>query len=474
MSTITALPAAASLTGAEDVPADQGGLTVKATIAQILAKGAALYSLPPSWDFPTAMLGGGFTLTNDFKFGSAATGGNPNINTLADLATYFNPQPDAVGSAVQNEEVERFTAFGSGNHILNANDLSLTATLEAGGTFDVVAKNTVGAVTGSAVLTFTDTTGINDGMMYASSAGTATTGIRVLSHDSTTVTLSSTVTLPNNSSVEFMPVYVCSGIQAGTSISTINYSIVPAAIVAGMFYNNITAGTFGIRRVLSTTPTSVTLDGTVTVQAGNFTFYSPPVTSGQIWSKAGFQPGKNGLNAVAFELTCTIPQSAASQAGAARGAWPAFWLYSKTSDGFSFDASEIDIFEFFESLTAGSNAYTSNIHGGSYNATKYQRSVGSGSSKWDASGFYRPGIDYGAASHRFQLIWTPDRVYRGIDDQQLISTDFNWSSQDTAQWAIDLACGSFLSAFLAIYFYPRATGQFPFAIKITEVKIYTA
>jgi hypothetical protein len=407
----------------------------------------------------------------DYLFGTSATGSAPviPIRNLTDLATYFNPQADAVGTAVQNEEVERFAAFNTTNHAFNASDLSLTAVLEAGGTFTVVPKTLVGAITSSAVLSFADTTGVVDGMMFATSAGTGTptTGIRVVSHDSTTVTLSSAFTLPNGASVEFIPVYpvTCNAVTAGSTLTV--PAGLPSGIVAGMFYNNITNGTFGIVRVVTASGTTITLDGNVTITAGNLVFFSPPVTSAQIWSKAGYQPGKNNANALAFELTCTIPLGSAC-----RGAWPAFWLYSKTSDGFGFDASEVDIFEFFDSLTASSNAYSSNIHGGAYNATRFQRSVGSGNSKWDASGFYRPGTDYGLAQHKFQLIWTRDKVYRFIDGQLIVVNDFLWSSNDSAQWSCDLACGSWIPAFMTIYFYPSSTGQFPFKFAINEVKIW--
>lgn len=411
------------------------------------------------------------SLQTDYLFGSSATGSAPviPIRNATDLATYFNPSPDAVGTAVQNEEVERFTtSFTAGNHVFNTSDLSLTATLEAGGTFGVVAKTLVGAVTNGSVLTFADTTGINDSMMIAS-IGSASigTGTRVSSHDSTTVTLGSNVTLPNGTSVEFLPVYVV-GASAITNGSLLTISAgVPSGLAVGSFYNNVTNGTFGIRRVQSIPDgTHIQLDGNVTVTAGNLVFFSPPVTSGQIWTKAGYQPGHNGASFIAMQLTATIPVTAS------RGAWPAWWLYSKTSDGFSFDASEIDMFEYFYTATSGSNAFTSNIHGGSYNATKFQRSIGSGSSKWDSFGFYRPGFDYASAQHTFELIWTPDKLYRFVDGQLIITTDYIWSSNDTAQMGLDLACGSFLTAFLGTNFYPQSTGQFPFAYKVSEIKIW--
>jgi len=436
--------------------------------------------ISPAMSFTQAIAALQAQVYQDFLFGTAATGSGTTIpiTNLTDLAAHFNAQADVSGTSVQNEEIERFLAFNTTNHAFNASDLSLTAVLETGSA-DVVPLTLQGAVTSSAVLTFTDTTGVVDSMMFAAAdgLGTPSTGIRVVSHDATTVTLSSAVTLPNLCRCEFLPFYVVPGVSSGTSISTLTFPSVPAAVQPGMMYTNITNGTFAARRVVSTTATTVTLDGTVSPSSGNLIWFQPPITSGQIWSKDGFQPGKTVINgatisSVCMELTCTLPQSTAGQSGAARGAWPAFWLYSRSSEGFTFDSSEIDIFEFFNSLTAGSTGYTSNIHGGLYNATRYQASVGSGNNHWNSSGFYTTS-ELGGAQHKFQMIWTPDLVYRYIDGRLVVSTDFQWSSNCTAQWSCDLAMGSALNAFLTIFFYPRATSQFPVTFAINEVKIWT-
>lgn len=467
------------IAGTESVPADAAAQTVRFTMQQIIDKAAGVYDIPIHWTFTQALTAGGFTVYKDYLFGSAASPTLPNQIPIVDilsLQNVFDAQPTAVGTAVQNEEVERFTNFAPANFVFTPTSLNLTATLEPGGTWDVVQKNLVGAVTNGNVLTFADTAGVVDGMIIGSSGSSAiATGKRVIAHDATTVTLDnfSTVTLPNNAAVEFLPVYAVS-VNASTSSATVvapgGYS---TGLQPGMFYTNITGGTFGIRRIQSLTDsTHILLDGTVSIGAGNLVMFQPPVTSGQIWTKETFQPGQTS-NGVAFELTCTVPQSAASQNGATRGAWPAFWLYSKPVGGSTFDASELDIFEFFNSLTAGSNAYTSNLHGGAYDVIRYQRSVGSGSNKWDSSGFFRGGVDYGAGQHKFQCIWMQNRVYRFVDEQALISNDYIWSSQSQAQLGLDLACGSYLSAFMGIFFYPRATVQFPMSYSINEIKIWT-
>lgn len=448
--------------------------------------------LPLSNSFTDSLAALNCGVVTDYQFGTGASGSAPvvPIRNITDLATYFNPSPDAVGTAVQNIEVERFaSSFNTTNHVFGTSDLELTAILEASaaGTFDIITKNLVGAITTSNVLVFADTTGIQPGMMIASTQSQASapinTGKFVLSVDSSTqITLNSfgPITLPNAAPVQFLPCYpvTCNAITNGTLL--VVPSGVPSALQVGAFYNNVTNGTFGIRRIQSfPDSTHIQLDGTVTVTAGNLVFFSPPVVSAQIWSKAGYQPGASGAgintgatncNVVAMELTCTIP------ATASQGAWPAWWQYSRTSEGNTFDASEIDMFEFFYGTTSGSNAFTSNIHGGIYNdfGADYKITVGSSVNHWDASGFLRLGIDYSLAQHKFQIIWTRDRVYRFIDGVLMVVNKYMWSSKCTGQIGLDLSAGSFLTAFLATNFYPQTTAQFPFAYKVNELKIWQA
>lgn len=406
----------------------------------------------------------------DYLFGTAASGSSPiiPIRNITDLSAEFNAQSSVGGTSVQNEEVERFTSFGSGNHVFNSGDMTLRALLESAVSADVVQKTLQGPTTSSAVLNFSDTTGINDGMLFATSAGSwlATSDTHVIAHDSTTVTLNHTITIPDQSLCEFLPFYVPEGTQASSG-NVLSFFSVPASVAEGMFYTNITNGTFGIRRVVSATPTTVTLDGSVNVSAGNLIYFQPPFTSGQFWTKEAFQPGMNGLTYFASELTCTVPQCAAGQNGAKRGAWPAFWMYPLVGG----NGDEPDWFEFFNCLTAGSNAYTSNIHNGAFNRTDYSRTTGS-SNRW-SSGFYRPtGVDWGLAQHKFQNIWTADKVYRYIDNVPIISTDWQTTSVTAQQLGLDLSMGSTIPAFLQIFFYPRATAQFPVDYVVNELKIW--
>lgn len=408
----------------------------------------------------------------DYQFGSSASGSAPviPIRNATDLAASFNAFSDVGSTSVNVQQIERYQPLATAaNFVFSSDHLALTCALEGGGSADILATLvTTVTTTAGTVLTFASTTGAAVGSLIAVS-GIDTGYARVASFDATTVTLTSNVTIPSGTTVYFMPVYVPSGVLVGSSTATINCSVpIPANIAAGMFYGNITNGTFGTKRVVSTTSTSITLDGTVSPSANALLFFQPPVTSGQIWTKVGYQPGKNGANVIAGELTCQVPGNTK------RGAWPAFWLYSRSSDGFSFDASELDIFEFNIGATSNAGAYSGNDHGGLYDRYEYQIGVGV-SSKWDAFGFYRPtGGNYSLTTHKFQFIWTKDRIYRFIDGQLITARVFVWSSACSAQIGMNSSAGSYLSTFIQNLLWPLGTSQFPYSLDLYELKIWQA
>lgn len=469
MARIIELPQASIITGPENIPFDLLNSTKRFTASQLAAFSAGIYDMPISWDFPTAILNAGLALQEDYTFGTAASGPLA-MRSISDLSGFWNPQSSSVGIAVQNAEIERFMSFNSVNHFFDTNSLNLTAALETPGiTADVISVQTTGPVSNSTVIPLNSVAGINPLMMYSSSAVTQTaSNFRVVSVDPVglTVTLSLPVTLPINANVRFLPFYIVPTVQAGSNISNLIFPLnnVPPQVVPGMFYANFNDGYSqgsGTRRVVSTTPGSIQLDGTVNVTQAAFLYFQPPITSGQICSKKSYAPGFNGQSIIAFELTCQIPTSPTF------GAWPAFWLYPFTGG----NGDEIDWFEFFICQTANAGAYTSNLHFGAYQFNQFMRSVGSGNSHWN-SGFYRPGTDYSLAYHKFQGIWTKDAVYRFIDNVFTIKTDWISTSLTPSQLIFDLACGSTLAAFLQIYLYPQLTSQFPYSYKLQEVKTW--
>lgn len=406
----------------------------------------------------------------DYLFGTAASGSSPAIpiRNLTDLAAYFNPQADVSGTSVQVEALERYQSFNTTNHAFGTDHLSLTAALEAGGNADVLQLSTSAPTSASAVLTFASTTGVQDGQIVAIAGQFLSNVARVLSHDATTVTLTQTVTVGSATAVYFLPSFVPSGAVSGSG-TTLTYSSVPSGIANGMFYNNITSGTFGTKRVTGKTGTTISFDGSVS-QGSDLVILSPPITSGQIWTKAGYLPGKNGANVIAGELTCQIPGNTK------QGAWPAYWGYSRNSEGFSFDASELDFFEFNICATANASAYSGNNHGGYYQRELYKKWIGVHSSYWDTSGFYRPSgaPDYSAATHKFQFIWTTDRIYRFIDGVLVSCFAFPWSSACTMQIGMNLGAGSFIPAYVSVLLFPMLTSQFPYSYDLYELKLWQA
>jgi hypothetical protein len=409
-------------------------------------------------------------LVADYLFGSAASGAAPviPITSVADLTANFNPQADVSGTSVQVEAIERYQAFNATNHAFASDHLSLTAALEAGGNADVLQLVSNAPTTAATVLNFANTAGVQDGQIVAIAGAFTSSLARVVSHDATTVTIGQSVTIASGVTVYFLPAFVPSGAVAASNNAVQTYASVPAGVAAGMFYNNITAGTFGTRRVVSRTGTTITYDAPVSQAASDFCILSPPITSGQFWTKVGYQPGKNGANYIAMELTCQIPGNTK------QGAWPAFWGYSRSSEGFSFDASEPDIFEFNMCATANASAYSGNIHGGWYQREDYKKFIGVHSSYWDASGFYRPSgaPDYSAAQHKFQFIWTSDRIYYFIDGILIKCQVWPWSSACTAQIGCNLGAGSFLPTYVSVLLFPLLTSQFPYSYDVYELKIW--
>jgi hypothetical protein len=407
----------------------------------------------------------------DYLFGTAASGSSPviPIRNLTDLAVYFNPQADVSGTSVQVEAIERYQSFNTTNHAFGTDHLSLTAALEAGGNADVLQLSTNAPTTSSTVLNFASTTGVQDGQIVAISGAFTASLARVVSHDAVSVTIGQSVTVGSGVTVYFLNAFVPSSAVAGSG-TTATYGTVPSGIANGMFYNNITSGTFGTKRVTGKTGTTITYDGSVSQATSDFCILSPPITSGQIWTKAGYQPGKSNANVIAGELTCQIP------AASKQGAWPAFWGYSRSSEGFSFDASELDFFEFNNCATATPSDYSGNTHGGWYQRELYKKFIGVHSSYWDASGFYRPSgrPDYSAATHKFQFIWTMDRIYRFIDGVLISCFVFPWSSNCTMQIGMNLGAGSFIPAYVSVLLFPLLTSQFPYSYDLYELKLWQA
>lgn len=173
------------------------------------------------------------------------------------------------------------------------------------------------------------------------------------------------------------------------------------------------------------------------------------IHSGQIWTQRTFQPGKTGSNYYAFSVRMRTPGGP--------GMWPAFWLYTKQA-GVN-DGSEIDV-EFFDALWQNEFDWTGYNHGPGAGADFYSIKT----NQW----VWHPGLNFSADYHEYQIIWTPDAVYKYVDGTLILATYFKWTSGGPAQLGINLAVGfPGMPGML-----PTSIYQFPASISIDSLTIY--
>jgi hypothetical protein len=180
------------------------------------------------------------------------------------------------------------------------------------------------------------------------------------------------------------------------------------------------------------------------------------INSGQIWSKETFQPGVTGAAAYAFEIRMKIPYG--------HGMWPAFWLYSKPSDKRS-DASEIDHPEFFVMKYQNQFDWTGSTHGPGVGEEFY--AIDGITRPW---GLWHPGIDFSAAYHDYQTLWTQDAVYKYVDGTLITARYFKWTSANPAQFGANLAVGSSDPSLVGLQ--PDSPDEFPSSLSIIHIRVW--
>ncbi|MBB6735261.1 glycoside hydrolase family 16 protein [Cohnella zeiphila] len=164
--------------------------------------------------------------------------------------------------------------------------------------------------------------------------------------------------------------------------------------------------------------TANTLDLTALANLGGV--YDGGISSGQIATKETFYPsdGKTYI----FQLRAKIPNGT--------GTWPAFWLYSPGGTGTT--ASEIDIFEFFNSPTQNQYDWTGYDHGSGVGDNYYNIMT----NQW----VWHPGTDFSADYHLYTLVWKEGEIQKWVDGTLVKGTNFNWFGP-APQVLIDLAIG---------------------------------
>jgi hypothetical protein len=258
--------------------------------------------------------------------------------------------------------------------------------------------------------------------------------------------------------------------------------------------------------------------------------FSPPISSGQIWSKAIFAPGFDGVSTMAFDVSFKAPDAAVI------AAWPAYWMYSATSDpnptaGGS-GSSEIDFTDTFNywnngstnnfigvmgstqsaTMRAGSTsitavlATTANAFDGSYVGMTLQTTSGTGNGqtrtitayngatrtatispawtvtpdatttyKFNAVDFYTHpswsngsllGNNFGAFERRLSCVMTSTKAFFYLDNLLVRATYATWNRVKRGQVGVDLAVGSAKTSFNSNGFYPVDVSNFPMKFRV--------
>lgn len=152
--------------------------------------------------------------------------------------------------------------------------------------------------------------------------------------------------------------------------------------------------------------------------------YPGGIDSGQIWTKETFQPGVTGHQVYAFLVRMKIPNG--------QGSWPGAWLYTK-QPGLD-DGSEIDNPEFFVMQNQNQYDWTGFNHGPGAGSDIYSIKT----NPW----VWKPGTDFSANFHDYEVVWTPDATYKYVDGRLIHAQRFSWTAPGPAQLGVNLGLGS--------------------------------
>lgn len=194
------------------------------------------------------------------------------------------------------------------------------------------------------------------------------------------------------------------------------------------------------------------LDLTATIPSGGG-LWPGGINSGQIWTKQTFQPGVTGHNVYAFMVRMKIPNG--------QGSWPGSWFYT-AQPGIS-DGSEIDNPEFFVMEWQNQYDWTGFDHGPNAGSIIYSNL----SNPWT----WRPGIDFSAGYHDYELIWTPDATYKYVDGQLILAQQFKYTAQGPAQLGINLGVGSDEADLPGLQ--PTSLSEFPMTLSVQYISMWS-
>lgn len=473
--------------------------------------GHTIVGLSPHVDtsFPNAVAN--IPIIADYVFGSSAVAGpgQTAITNSTQLGTYFNPTEVLTGTVQVNNELQRYQPFSSAaNFVFNSDNLQLTGTLDGGGSVTALVYGNTGSYSGTML-----SPGFTPGNLGLSNlTGWAVGNIAVFTYNNigviTSITgsgssaviickplLGSSGTFPTFVPFQIMPWYYAeASAPAAQGATAVSFAAVPAAVAAGQFmsfYDNTSntantstatnsSQTFIVQSVVGNTVNFLpALNGVDAIATGQGIFFTPPIRSAQIWTKATFTMPGSGATAFAGELTIQLPQNAVpyyltgnlsgAAATGANGGWPAWWIRGDFTNPDNTDAlAEVDFGEWFNNILSTMKQWSPNLitaaTGGSNTAgmqtpTLYLYDP----PLWTVNGqnfVYNNATDFSLGYQRFQFYVSGDSVYWGVNDIFYKKTSFVWTSLSSPQMAVNLAIGSLLKGLCTNNLWPSANTNF--------------
>lgn len=462
-------------------------------------------------------------ITYDYLFGTSVTarGNQILINNATKLAQYFSPYGDiAAGPVRVNNELENYvqTYTTTANYNFTGTSLALTGTLDAGGVVAPTLYGNTGTFAGGNFGTMTmtqlgvgistSTANVTVGQLFMATYNsigvvTAVTGTSGTAVVNCSALLSQGSTVPTFVPFEFLPYYYGTSTSTTTAGATKINMVTPVGVTTNMtvsFYDN--TGTAATNAKMNSQQNyAVSTAGTASVDitpalseslsSGQGIFFTPPIKSGQLWSKNYVNPpGVNGASFLAIDAYIKMPSSTTYASGLQSianasatgnyGAWPAFWMYSGTGGSFT-DSSEVDVIEIYDNILRDSTMVDINVRiapagrGSGANAIVAVTSYLSNPPLWTytAPNFtYNSATDYSAAYHHWQILMTPTMAYVYVDDVLLKKSQYIWTSSRPAQVILNLAIGSLLSGLGTNNLFPLASTNFPMVYSVQELKIW--
>jgi hypothetical protein len=517
----SALGSAGILTGAEFVPVVRTAgvpalLTTTQAIAALGGNGTSTLgqqSLSLRTTFSAAVATA--PLVGNYQFGTAVipSPGVTPVNTLTQLGQYFNPFQDFTEQTSINSEIQRYQAFNSTNHVLNANNLTLqcvnpnndwqcTAITQIAGTVNL--NNTPTTI---AVLGLANTSAVQVGQMVAIQGGGGTGGNYWITAivANTSVTLQALNGSPTTQVgggptglIFWLPVYGAAlSSSYTTGGTTLTFAALPAGVTSTMalgVYNSPLSGTtlnrsadWRVTGISGTGPVLVTFSPAMTglpnLASGTIIWFLPVVTSGQIWGQYpalqfdmtndqtffAFEMNATALNsittltAVGTDGQITLAQFNAFPNTTPLGAWWSDWCYQGNDGNSSAEtssASELDMQE----LQVGCTQDITYMNEGDVSDQSTIVAFGKNDSGWSyqtAFGIARcPAGTTFVGQHLYQCIVTNGFAYRFLDGVLYSRKQFVWTNQRPMQVGVDISCGGLDAALTGNTIFPNNPAGF--------------